>query len=122
MKLQILASLCFVFIAVGQVNAQALNACMEDVAEYCSEVPAGSKEITKCLRKHSFDLSGQCRREYLNSASKLKKATHRCDKDTKKFCTEVKPGHGRVLACLRSQQSKLSKTCASALTEMLAAS
>ena len=36
----------------------------------------------------------------------------RCDKEIKQFCKEVKPGQGRLGACLYSHSNKLSFDCA----------
>ena len=39
-----------------------------------------------------------------------------CHADVEKFCQGVKPGEGRIIACLKNNSSKLSSECA----EMLA--
>jgi hypothetical protein len=34
-----------------------------------------------------------------------------CREDTTKFCADVKPGKGRILACLSGRQADLSAAC-----------
>jgi len=34
-----------------------------------------------------------------------------CSKDSKTFCKDVKPGKGRMLACLKTNMDKLSPDC-----------
>jgi hypothetical protein len=45
-------------------------------------------------------------------------AKHRvCRADAKKFCQGVKPGEGRIIACLKANSSKLSPNCAARLAK-----
>jgi putative cell wall-binding protein len=45
-------------------------------------------------------------------------AKHRvCLADVKKFCRGVKPGEGRIIACLKENSSKLSPACAERLSK-----
>jgi hypothetical protein len=38
-----------------------------------------------------------------------------CDEDVKKLCPDIRPGGGRILQCLRGQESNLSPSCRQAL-------
>jgi phage host-nuclease inhibitor protein Gam len=40
-----------------------------------------------------------------------------CKADTEKFCKDIKPGGGRVIACLNSHQSELADACKKRLAE-----
>jgi phage host-nuclease inhibitor protein Gam len=40
-----------------------------------------------------------------------------CKADTEKFCKDIKPGGGRVIACLNSHQSELTDACKKRLAE-----
>jgi len=39
-----------------------------------------------------------------------------CKADTEKFCKDVEPGEGRILACLKSHENELSQACKEART------
>lgn len=34
-----------------------------------------------------------------------------CDADIKKFCSNVQPGEGRIVACLRQNRAQISQEC-----------
>ncbi len=38
-----------------------------------------------------------------------------CETDTKRFCSDVKPGGGRLLKCLHEHEKELAPTCREAL-------
>lgn len=45
-------------------------------------------------------------------------AKHRvCRADARKFCQGVKPGEGRIIACLKENSSKLSPACAAKIAK-----
>jgi Cysteine rich repeat len=44
-----------------------------------------------------------------------------CMSDAKKFCSEVQPGGGRIVQCLRSHDAELASACRDGLAAMKAA-
>lgn len=40
-----------------------------------------------------------------------------CSEDIGSFCTDVEPGHGRLMACLYAHEDKVSDTCDGAIGE-----
>jgi hypothetical protein len=38
-----------------------------------------------------------------------------CRADVRKFCKDIKPGEGRIIACLKANATKLSQECAARL-------
>jgi hypothetical protein len=44
----------------------------------------------------------------------LMKVMNACKADIQALCTNVEPGEGRILACLKTQQSKVSAGCIAA--------
>jgi hypothetical protein len=43
---------------------------------------------------------------------KLQEFSDACKPDAEKFCKGIRPGQGRILACLKSHQSDLAPACA----------
>ena len=41
-----------------------------------------------------------------------------CKEDAQQFCKDVQAGGGRIIRCLKENQSKLSKGCQDALAQM----
>jgi Cysteine rich repeat len=41
----------------------------------------------------------------------LQRMRQACDQDVKKLCPDIRPGGGRILQCLRGQESNLSPAC-----------
>jgi phytoene/squalene synthetase len=41
-----------------------------------------------------------------------------CKADIETYCTDVKPGRGRVISCLRAHSEKLAKSCAAAVQDV----
>lgn len=45
---------------------------------------------------------------------------HACKADHEKFCKDVKPGEGRIAACMKSHEAELSAACKSNIAERAA--
>jgi len=43
---------------------------------------------------------------------RIEQVKEECNADAKKFCKGIRPGGGRILACLKSHQSELAPACA----------
>ncbi len=41
-----------------------------------------------------------------------------CKEDVDKFCKGIRPGHGRMLSCLKSHESEVSAACRDHIAEM----
>jgi hypothetical protein len=42
-------------------------------------------------------------------------AREACKPDAEKFCSDVKPGGGRIISCMRQHQDELSQACKDAI-------
>jgi hypothetical protein len=63
--------------------------------------------VRACVKDHFKDLSPGCQ-EMLVKLDAAKKA---CGADAKQFCGDVKPGGGRIAACLGQHAAELSDPC-----------
>ena len=87
------------------------NPCAADIQKYCSDVTRGGGRVVACLKAHEDKLSPQCRASMEESKKKVREAIDSCKSDTQKFCANVKPGQGRVAACLKAHEDRLSPEC-----------
>jgi hypothetical protein len=94
------------------------EACSGDVREFCSSVKSEDELIAACLEEHKSELSESCKR-YREAAQKTVEALQntvetliaKCGEDTKKLCSNVGPGDGRLLRCLRQHEQEVSMAC-----------
>lgn len=94
--------------------------CADDRAKLCKDTAWGGGLAEQCLKERRVELSTQCkleifRREVEESEDVRYDAflSDMCAGDKKYFCDAVKPGEGRVMACLESHASdaKFSADC-----------
>jgi cysteine rich repeat protein len=135
---------CLVGSALAQQPTQAQRdavkqSCRSDYQSYCASVPTGGQASLQCLQEHLSALSPACQAAvggigHAPSASQATPpaapppATSRrqeatlmrraCGRDFSAYCSEVRPGEGRALACLEGNQSRLSPSCRGALAEL----
>ena len=92
------------------------NPCEADVKKFCATVQPGKGAVAACLRKHESELSAECQAARKEAQQAFKQRADAfaaaCEEDTAKFCPGVKPGGGRIAACLKEHTAKLSSACA----------
>jgi hypothetical protein len=95
--------------------AAAEDACAADVTKFCGRVEASGGRISQCLRDNEASLSAACKEERAVVAARLRARVEdfatACSRDVARVCSGVRPGRGRVVACLIRQQDDLSSTC-----------
>lgn len=98
--------------------------CDKELKTYCKDVEAGDGRILACLYAHSDKLSGQCEYALYDAAAQLERAitalayaANECREELTKFCSDIKPGGGRVMECMGKNDAKLSKRCKQALKD-----
>jgi hypothetical protein len=96
-----------------------VEACRADAAKLCPGVAPGPAHM-QCMRAHEDQLSPECKQlaGHIREGHKqqMRAARAACEPDVEKFCAQVKPGEGRVIACLKEHQSDLSAACASQMS------
>ena len=77
-----------------------------------------------CLMAYEENLSVACKVGIVETALMLKKgllvikhSIETCEADADKYCLDVEAGEGRIVSCLRENESKISKECTTALKE-----
>src|SRR4029077_4415106 len=86
--------------------------CSNDLKKFCARVKPGEGRIAKCLHEHQRELEPACQSEMRRAEQGAEQVRQECKGDAEKFCKDIRPGGGRVLACLKSHQAELAPACA----------
>ena len=87
------------------------EACEDDIQSICPDVKPGQGAVLRCLRDNLFSVSPGCRDVVKGAQEKAAEFEKACGKDARSFCKGIRPGEGRVLACLQSRKAELSPKC-----------
>ncbi|HYZ88260.1 MAG TPA: cysteine rich repeat-containing protein [Myxococcales bacterium] len=85
--------------------------CQADVEKFCAGLQPGQGRILQCLNQHEADLSAECKQKRASFREQMEEIRGACEADAKKFCSGIRPGQGRIAACLKSHQNELSEAC-----------
>ena len=111
-KISFAAAVALILTAFAGTQARAENdACRADVQKFCKDVKPGGRRIIDCLKQHESQLSEGCKGRGAQAKKKGQAFRAACASDHEKFCKEVRPGAGRIIACLKKHQSALSANC-----------
>lgn len=97
--------------------AAGAHPCAADAQKFCQGIAPGGGRILACLKSHEGELSAGCKEKRADFKEQVQDAVQACQDDAQKLCASVKPGHGRMIKCLKKRQSELSAPCAAALTQ-----
>jgi hypothetical protein len=106
----IAVAVCLGFWAAPQAFAEK-GACREDVAKFCKDVQPGGGRVLKCMMEHENELSPACKANMGEMKMKVQEAREECKDDVVRFCSEVKPGGGRIIRCLKEHENDLAPQC-----------
>ena len=102
-----------------------VTGCETEIGNFCSQVTPGDGRIVACIYAHSDKLSGRCEFALYDAAVQLERAVNalsyvanECADDINAHCAQVEIGQGRVLACLKENESAVSLRCTSALRDV----
>ena len=105
------------------INAS-VRGCGEDVKQHCPGLGNNSQRIFMCLGAYEAYLTPQCKQGILEASLSIKTSAaaidysiSACEADADKHCLEVQPGEGRLLRCLKANQTDVSNQCVTALKE-----
>ncbi|WP_319550301.1 cysteine rich repeat-containing protein [Desulfogranum marinum] len=99
--------------------------CQAELNSYCKDVTPGENRILACLYAFSDKLSPRCEMALYDSIGQLNRTvtnlaytTHECDADLTNNCSNIQPGEGRLLECLKKNKTNVSKRCLDALKDV----
>lgn len=95
----------------GAATDASVQPCHDDVQKFCADAKPGKGGVAKCLKEHEADLSQACKAHLQAMKDYVREAREACGNDVKKLCKDVKPGRGRVVACLKEHEGELSDAC-----------
>jgi Cysteine rich repeat len=116
---------CIVVIWGGRAAAQqkgpvemVLNGCKTEIDSFCKNVTPGEARVLACLYAYEDKLSNRCEYALYDAATQLQRAVealsyaaNECRDDLRAYCSDIKPGGGRLLDCLDKNQDKISARC-----------
>jgi hypothetical protein len=110
-------------VAQGLVDT-VVKGCDKELKTYCKDVTPGEGRVLACLYAYSDKLSAQCEYALYDASAQLERAinalsyaVNECRDDLTKFCSDIKPGEGRLLQCIEKNDAKVTKRCKQALKD-----
>jgi hypothetical protein len=87
--------------------------CEAEVEQLCPEASDGSRR--QCLEKRAQQLSAPCQLQFRERLVRWKEERSQfklaCQADSRRFCSNVRPGGGQTLQCLQKHVQELSDGC-----------
>ncbi len=101
-----------------------VKGCGEDVKQHCPGLGKNSGKIFMCLSAYEAQLTPQCKQGILEATLAMKTgiaaveySISACEADADKHCLDVQPGEGRLLTCIKANESQVSQQCITALKD-----
>jgi len=105
------------------INSSVIG-CDEDIKQHCDGLGNNSEKVFMCLAAYEEHLSTDCKLGILEAAvsvrmgaAALNYSIVSCEADADKHCLDVQPGEGRMVSCIKANESNVSKECVTALKE-----
>jgi len=131
---QLIVAVCTLFIltifadranAVEKTISMVLEGCKVELESYCSQVTPGQGRVLACLYAHGDKISGRCEYALYDAAARLERAVaalsyvvNECRGDLEQHCAGVKAGKGRLLACLKKNDTQVTDRCKQAIKDV----
>ncbi len=105
-------AVCGLLLLFGfQAQAQGEGPCAKDRESLCGSVTPGGGAIINCMKENKDKLSEQCKAHMDRMRQQMSEMKDACKEDAEKFCSETKPGKGRLMKCMRQHREQLSAEC-----------
>jgi hypothetical protein len=122
-------SLVFLFsasaLAQDKLVQSVTESCKKDIETYCTGVTPGKGRILACLYAYGDKISTRCEYALYDASVQLERSinamhyvANECRDDFKTYCSDVKPGEGRLLDCLEKNKAKVSGRCNQAIKDV----
>ena len=102
-----------------------LDGCQKEIETYCKNVTPGEGRVLACLYAYQDKLSNRCEFALYDAAAQLERAVaaltylvNECRNDLKAYCSDVKPGEGRLINCIDKNMEKVSSRCKQAIKDV----
>ena len=122
---------CVVFfggIAVAQQKGpveKVLEGCGQEFETYCKNVTPGEGRLLACLYAYNDKISTRCEYAIYDAAAQLERAlntlsylANECRDDLQKYCSDVKPGEGRLIDCIAKKKDAITDRCKNAIKDV----
>lgn len=113
--------------ALERTVNEALEACKPEIEKYCSNVTLGEGRLLACFYAHEDKLSAQCSYRLYQAVNTLEQAiaaleylASACQSDIREHCSDVQPGEGQIVGCLKKNSEKVSGGCKKAMSDVVA--
>ena len=99
--------------------------CKAEIQTYCKGVTPGEGRVLACLYAYQDKLSSRCEYALYDASVQLERVVNaltyvanECRGDLQAYCSNVKPGEGRLLDCLEKNKAKVSGRCKQAVKDV----
>jgi hypothetical protein len=106
------------------VITASVQGCDEDIKKHCDGLGDNADKVFMCLAAYEEHLTQVCKQGILEAALSVKMGSaaldysiRACEADADKYCLDVQPGEGRMIGCIKANESEVSEACISALKE-----
>jgi hypothetical protein len=106
------------------IITSSVSGCDADIKRHCDGLGDNADKVFMCLAAYEDHLSTECKQGILEAALSIKMGAaaldysiSTCEADADKHCLDVQPGEGRLVSCIKANESKVSKECITALKE-----
>ena len=101
-----------------------VKGCKADADKLCPGLATNSRKVFMCLAAYEDNLSESCKLGITEAMEALEKgmvaidrSIRACQTDADAYCLDVEPGEGRIVGCLKKNESLLAKQCVTALKD-----
>lgn len=101
------------------------DGCSKEIATYCKGVTPGEERVLACLFAYEDKLSNRCEYALYDVSAQLERAiaaltflANECKDDLKTYCSDIKPGEGRLIDCIDKNMEKVSGRCKQAIKDV----